>query len=115
MICDCIWMDGELVPHDQAMVHILTPTLHYGMGVFEGIRCYDTAKGPAVFRLCEHLQRFIDSAVVPVREIDFRVIGDGSKGIVTDALQEAFFKAIHGQGARSYEWLEFVDETVYAV
>jgi branched-chain amino acid aminotransferase len=309
MICDCIWMDGELVPYEQATVHLLSPTLHYGTGIFEGIRCYDTPKGPAVFRLKEHLQRLLDSAkiagiqdlpytlkdlqkavhqtirvnnlaacyirpliymigplnlnldawrpavgiavwewgpylgeeardqgvrmsvssftrhhpnvmmtkakisgnyvnstlaktvavragfdeaimldpdgyvaectgenlflvrngriytpprttilegitrdavitlaqdlgilvveepvsrdqlyiadevfvcgtateVVPVREIDFRQIGTGSKGLVTDALQSAFFEAVHGQGARSPEWLEYVDETVYAV
>lgn len=309
MSCECIWMDGELVPHDQATVHFLSPTLHYGTGIFEGIRCYDTPKGPAVFRLREHLQRFLDSAkiagilelpytledllkavhqtirvndltecyirpliymvgplklnidawrpavgiavwewapflgeeakdagvrmavssftrhhpnvmmtkakisgnyvnstlaktiavrsgfdeaimldpdgyvaectgenlflvrngeiytpprttvlegitrdavialaqdlgisvveqpisrdqvyiadevfvcgtateVVHVHEIDYRVIGEGNKGPVTAALQEAFFKAVHGEGARSYEWLEYVDETVYAV
>jgi branched-chain amino acid aminotransferase len=57
-----IWMDGELVPFEQATVHFLTPTLHYGTGVFEGIRCYHTSKGPAVFRLNEHLKRFLDSA-----------------------------------------------------
>jgi branched-chain amino acid aminotransferase len=57
-----IWMDGELVPFEQATVHFLTPTLHYGTGVFEGIRCYHTTKGPAVFRLNEHLKRFLDSA-----------------------------------------------------
>ena len=309
MSCDCIWIDGELVPYDQAMVHFLSPTLHYGTGIFEGIRCYDTPKGPGVFRLREHLERFLDSAkiagilkipysledlhkavhqtirvndltecyirpliymvgplslnldewrpavgiavwewgpylgeeakdkgvsmgvssftrhhpnvmmtkakisgnyvnstlaktmavrtgfdeaimldpdgyvaectgenlflvrngeiytpprtmilegitrdavitlaqdlgvsvveeaisrdqiyiadevfvcgtateVVPVREIDFRVIGGGSKGPITAILQEAFFKTIHGEGARSDEWLEYVDETVYAV
>jgi len=53
--------------------------------------------------------------VVPVREIDFRQIGAGGKGPVTDALQSAFFEAVHGHGARSTEWLEYVDETVYAV
>jgi len=53
--------------------------------------------------------------VVHVHEIDYRVIGEGNKGPVTAALQEAFFKAVHGEGARSYEWLEYVDETVYAV
>jgi branched-chain amino acid aminotransferase len=52
--------------------------------------------------------------VVPVREIDFRVIGGGSKGPTTSILQEAFFKVIHGEGARSDEWLDYVDETVYA-
>jgi len=61
MESDLIWMDGRLVPFAQATVHILSPTLHYGVGVFEGIRCYQTEKGPAVFRLREHLQRFLDS------------------------------------------------------
>lgn len=61
MKSDFIWMDGELVPYDQATVHFITPTLHYGLGVFEGIRCYQTPKGSAVFRLREHLERFLDS------------------------------------------------------
>jgi branched-chain amino acid aminotransferase len=56
-----IWMNGELVPFEKATVHFLTPALHYGLGAFEGIRCYDTPKGPAVFRLAEHLQRLLDS------------------------------------------------------
>jgi len=46
-----IWMDGEFVDWDKANVHILTHSLHYGLGVFEGIRCYETEKGPAIFRL----------------------------------------------------------------
>ena len=61
MKSDLIWMDGELVPYEQATVHFITPTLHYGVGVFEGIRCYMTPQGPAVFRLHEHLQRFLES------------------------------------------------------
>jgi branched-chain amino acid aminotransferase len=61
MKSDFIWMDGRLVPYDQATVHFITPTLHYGPGVFEGIRCYDTPQGPAVFRLQDHLERFIES------------------------------------------------------
>ena len=56
-----IWMNGELVEFEKANVHILTSTMHYGLGVFEGIRCYDTPKGPAVFRLKEHTQRLVDS------------------------------------------------------
>ena len=56
-----IWMDGELVPHEQATVHFLAPALHYALGVFEGIRCYETQSGPAVFRLADHLERFLDS------------------------------------------------------
>lgn len=59
-----IWMDGELVPYEMATVHFLTPTLHYGTGVFEGIRCYSTSKGSAVFRLKPHLKRFIQSAKI---------------------------------------------------
>ncbi|WNV84944.1 branched-chain amino acid transaminase [Umezawaea sp. Da 62-37] len=59
-----IWMDGEFVPWDEAQVHVLTPSLHYGWGVYEGIRAYETAEGPAVFRLREHLQRLHDSARV---------------------------------------------------
>jgi branched-chain amino acid aminotransferase len=53
--------------------------------------------------------------VVPVREIDFRVIGSGKKGPVTHAVQQAFIQAVSGDGPRSNEWLDFVDETVYAV
>ncbi|MDA8295890.1 MAG: branched-chain amino acid transaminase [Actinomycetota bacterium] len=57
-----IWMDGELVDWERATVHVLTHSLHYGSGVFEGIRAYRTDAGPAVFRLREHLERFIRSA-----------------------------------------------------
>ena len=57
-----IWMDGELVDWEDATIHVLTHTLHYGTGVFEGIRAYPTSAGPAVFRLAEHLQRFDRSA-----------------------------------------------------
>lgn len=60
-----IWMDGKLVPFESANVHILTHTLHYGLGVFEGIRCYQTHDGKsAIFRLGEHVQRLMDSAHV---------------------------------------------------
>ncbi len=57
-----IWLDGKLVPWAEAQVHVLTHTLHYGLGVFEGIRCYKTSKGAAVFRLEEHVDRLFDSA-----------------------------------------------------
>jgi branched-chain amino acid aminotransferase len=59
-----IWMNGELVPYEKANVHFLTSALHFGLAVFEGIRCYDTPQGPAVFRLAEHVQRLLDSAKV---------------------------------------------------
>lgn len=57
-----IWMDGDFVDWDDARIHVLTHTLHYGLGVFEGIRCYKTSKGSAVFRLPEHIDRFYRSA-----------------------------------------------------
>ncbi|MEM9177827.1 MAG: branched chain amino acid aminotransferase, partial [Myxococcota bacterium] len=58
-----IWLDGEWVAWDDANVHVLTHTLHYGLGVFEGIRCYSGADGrSAIFRLPEHIKRLYDSA-----------------------------------------------------
>ena len=57
-----IWMDGRFVDWDDANVHVMTHTLHYGLGVFEGIRCYETKSGPAIFRLKEHVQRLFKSA-----------------------------------------------------
>ena len=59
-----IWMNGDLVPWDEAKIHVLTHTLHYGTGVFEGIRAYETAQGPAIFRLKEHMDRLINSAKI---------------------------------------------------
>ncbi|MBI5355003.1 MAG: branched-chain amino acid transaminase [Candidatus Aenigmarchaeota archaeon] len=59
-----IWMDGEWKDWDNAKVHVLTHALHYGTGVFEGIRCYDTVKGPAIFRLKEHISRLYNSAKI---------------------------------------------------
>ncbi len=68
-----IWMNGELVDWDKAQVHVLTHTLHYGTGVFEGIRAYETAQGPAVFRLTEHIERLFHSAKIVGFEIPYTV------------------------------------------
>lgn len=57
-----IWLDGQWLPWAEAKVHALTHTLHYGYGCFEGIRAYETANGPAIFRLDEHVRRLVDSA-----------------------------------------------------
>src|SRR6185312_2101567 len=59
-----IWYDGKMVPWRDATTHVLTHTLHYGMGVFEGVRCYDTARGPSIFRLRDHTDRFVRSAQI---------------------------------------------------
>jgi branched-chain amino acid aminotransferase len=68
-----IWMNGDLIDWADAKVHVGVHGLHYGSGVFEGIRCYDTPKGPAVFRLDEHLQRLHNSAKLLYMEIPFSV------------------------------------------
>ena len=66
-----IWMDGELVDWDDAQVHVLTHSLHYGSGVFEGIRAYATAQGPAVFRLTDHIHRLLNSAKVYLIDVPY--------------------------------------------
>ena len=68
-----IWMNGTLVDWDKAQVHVLTHTLHYGTGVFEGIRAYETSNGPAVFRLTEHIERLLRSAKILGMEIPYTV------------------------------------------
>jgi branched-chain amino acid aminotransferase len=70
---DKIWMNGELVDWDKAQIHVLTHGLHYGSGVFEGIRAYETTDGPAVFRLTEHIQRLFNSAKILGMEIPYTV------------------------------------------
>jgi branched-chain amino acid aminotransferase len=66
-------MDGTFVDWDDANVHILTHSLHYGLGVFEGIRTYETSQGPAVFRLTDHIKRLFDSARIFMLDIPFSV------------------------------------------
>ncbi|MFN8025852.1 MAG: branched-chain amino acid transaminase [Acidimicrobiia bacterium] len=68
---DLIWMDGELVPWDEARVHVLVHGLHYGSGVFEGIRTYAAVDGPAVFRLTDHIQRLLDSAKLLMMDVPY--------------------------------------------
>src|ERR1700733_5899943 len=66
-----IWMDGTLVDWDKANVHVLTHSLHYGSGVFEGIRAYPTSRGVAVFRLTDHINRLFTSAKVFMIDVPF--------------------------------------------
>jgi len=75
-----IWMDGKFVDWDKANIHVLTHSLHYGLGVFEGIRCYETDKGPAIFRLDEHIDRLFNSAHIFLMDIPF------SKSEIRDAI-----------------------------
>jgi branched-chain amino acid aminotransferase len=66
-----IWMDGQLVEWDEARIHVLTHSLHYGLGVFEGIRAYPTSQGPAIFRLHDHVERLFLSAHILGMTIPF--------------------------------------------
>lgn len=66
-----IWMDGELVDWADAKIHVLTHTLHYGSGVFEGIRAYATDRGPAIFRLDDHIRRLFDSAKIFMMDVPY--------------------------------------------
>ena len=88
---DTIWMDGKFVPWDQAQVHVLTPSLHYGWGVYEGIRAYATPDGPAVFRLRDHLKRLHDSARVYLMD----------PGWTVDELTEASLELLRRTGLES--------------
>ena len=66
-----IWYDGKMVPWRDATTHVLTHSLHYGLAVFEGLRAYKTPKGPAIFRLEEHINRLYDSAHIYMMKIPF--------------------------------------------
>src|SRR3954451_6604658 len=66
-----IWFNGRLVPWASATVHVMTHALHYGSSVFEGMRCYDTPRGPALFRAREHVRRLRDSARVYRMDLPF--------------------------------------------
>jgi len=68
-----IWFNGELIPWADAKIHILTHSLHYGTGVFEGVRAYETERGPAVFRLTEHIERLFNSAKIMMMEIPYTI------------------------------------------
>ena len=70
---EVIWHNGEFVAWEDAKVHVLTHGLHYGTGVFEGIRCYETARGPAIFRHLDHLDRFERSAKLYYMDLPYTV------------------------------------------
>jgi len=101
---DKIWMDGALVDWADATVHVLTHALHYGSGVFEGIRCYQTADGPAVFRLTDHMTRLARSAKILRMELGYSAdeLGDATRDVIrANGLTECYIRplAFHGYGA----------------
>lgn len=104
-----IWLDGEMVPWREAKTHVLTHTLHYGMGVFEGVRAYPTAKGTAIFRLEEHTRRLFNSAHIlgmPMRW-DQETINQAQRDVVREnGLESAYIRPMcfygsEGMGLRA--------------
>ncbi|MBD3634213.1 MAG: branched-chain amino acid transaminase [Methylophaga sp.] len=104
-----IWLDGELVPWREAKVHVLTHTLHYGMGVFEGVRAYKADKGTAIFRLQEHTDRLFRSAKILGMKIQFDkdTINEAQRTVVREnKLESAYIRPMcfygsEGMGIRA--------------
>ena len=88
---DVVWMNGEFVPFEDAKVSVLTHALHYGTGVFEGVRAYETPRGPAVFRHQDHIDRLFKSAELYFMEIPF----------TKDEIRRATHETIHRNGFKS--------------
>lgn len=104
-----IWLDGKMVPWRDAKVHVLTHTLHYGMGVFEGVRAYETTQGPAIFRLQEHTDRLFRSAKILGMKMPFdkETLNEAQKAVVKEnELHSAYLRPMcfygsEGMGIRA--------------
>ena len=99
---ELIWKNGEFVPWDEANIHVLTHGLHYGTGVFEGVRCYDTdAKGPAIFRHRDHLARLAKSAELYYLPLDHSLeeIGEATKELIRrNGLRSCYIRPLAFRG-----------------
>jgi branched-chain amino acid aminotransferase len=96
-----IWMDGALVDWDDAKIHVLTHALHYGSGAFEGIRAYETKRGPAVFRLDDHLRRLLRSAHIYMMDVPFtleELIGATRATISANGLKSCYVRPLVYRG-----------------
>ena len=99
-----IWYDGTLVPWRDASTHVLTHTLHYGMGVFEGVRCYATDAGPAIFRLADHTERLFNSAKIFGMKIPYSAdeLNEAQKACVRDnKLDSCYLRPIAFYGSHA--------------
>ncbi|MDF1819416.1 MAG: branched-chain amino acid transaminase [Immundisolibacteraceae bacterium] len=99
-----IWFDGEMVPWRDAKVHVLTHSLHYGMGVFEGMRAYKTAEGTAIFRLQEHVDRLFGSAHILQMDMPFpreQVLQACRDAVTANNLDEAYVRPLGFYGSES--------------
>ncbi|OQX89745.1 MAG: branched chain amino acid aminotransferase, partial [candidate division Zixibacteria bacterium 4484_93] len=98
---DKIWMNGKFVNWDDAKIHILSHVVHYGSSVFEGIRCYNTKSGPAVFRLPEHTRRLFDSAKIYRMDIPYtrdEISGAILETIKVNNLKECYIRPLVYRG-----------------
>jgi branched-chain amino acid aminotransferase len=106
-----IWYNGELIPHEDASIHVLSHVVHYGSSVFEGIRCYQTDQGSAVFRLDAHLRRLFDSAKIHRMDCgyDFEALRDASlrtvenSGLASCYLRPVIFRGMGPMGVNPLE------------
>ncbi|MCA1556730.1 MAG: branched-chain amino acid transaminase [Acidobacteria bacterium] len=92
-----IWHNGQFIKWDDARVHVMSHVLHYGSSVFEGIRCYDTKRGPAIFRLREHMQRLMNSAKIYRMDHEFTLdqLCDAAVGLVQrGGLEQCYLRPI---------------------
>jgi branched-chain amino acid aminotransferase len=92
-----VWKNGEVIDWDDARIHVMSHVIHYGSSVFEGIRCYNAADGPAVFRLTEHIQRLLNSAKIYRMDVDYsrQDICDASVEIVRESgLDECYLRPV---------------------
>lgn len=115
-----IWFNGKLVPYEEATVHVLSHALHYGSSVFEGIRCYNTERGPAVLRLREHMRRLLDSAKIHRMELPYSLEELEAAALNTvrrSGLKACYIRplAFRGAGSMGVNPLDNPVETVIAV
>jgi branched-chain amino acid aminotransferase len=115
-----IWFNGELIPFEDAKVHVLSHVIHYGSSVFEGIRCYETERGSGIFRLREHMQRLVDSARIYRMDIPYAL--DELESAVLTTIRESELRSCYirpvvfrGMGSLGVNPLKNSVETVVAV
>jgi branched-chain amino acid aminotransferase len=115
-----IWFNGEFVPHDEANIHVLSHVIHYGSSVFEGIRCYETDQGSAIFRLDEHMDRLINSAKIHRMEVPYSLEELNEAVVETverSGMEECYIRPVtfRGEGPMGVNPLENKVETFIAV
>ncbi|HSB60437.1 MAG TPA: aminotransferase class IV, partial [Vicinamibacteria bacterium] len=125
-----VWMDGRLVPFEQATVHFLNPALHYGLAVFEGVRAYATPRGPGIFRLREHAERLVHSArIFGIRDLGYGAADLAlamSQTVAANGFAACYVRPViymasgawnlnldtgrHAVGIAAWEWTQFLGE-----